>query len=491
MIIKNDKSDFESYLVDEANFKGNCKSVYFPESESEIYSILKEANNTKTKVTISAARTGLNGGCVPQDGILISTEKLNKIISIDTDSKNAVIQPGVILCDLQKKVESLKLFYPPDPTETNCTLGGNVATNASGARTFKYGSTRNFVEEISIILPTGESTTIKRGEYFSGDNNIDFITEDGKTINLTLPNYKMPEVKHAAGYFNKNKMDLIDLFIGSEGTLGILTKIKLKLINLPQNVLSMIIFFDNENNIFSFVNDIRLKSIDNSNKLDLREIEFFDKNSLNILRTDFPNIPKNAKGAVWIEQEFELADEENILQVIDKRIEVHKGNVENIWFALNQKEQNELKKFRHAIPIKVNEIISSRELFKIGTDTAVPDDKFDIFYNYTKHLIKEHNLDYVVYGHVGNSHLHFNMLPKDKDELLLCRQLYRKICTKSVKLGGTISAEHGIGKLKTNYLLDMFGKENILQMAKLKKSLDPNMILNVGNIFDESLLKIV
>lgn len=103
MIIKNDKSDFESYLVDEANFKGNCKSVYFPESESEIYSILKEANNTKTKVTISAARTGLNGGCVPQDGILISTEKLNKIISIDTDSKNAVIQPGVILCDLQKK----------------------------------------------------------------------------------------------------------------------------------------------------------------------------------------------------------------------------------------------------------------------------------------------------------------------------------------------------------------------------------------------------
>ena len=301
----------------------------------------------------------------------------------------------------------------------------------------------------------------------------------------------MPEVKHAAGYFSKPNMDLIDLFIGSEGTLGIITEIGLKLINLPANILSMIIFFDNEENLFSFVNSAKMKSKSKSEILDLREIEFFDKYSLRQLKPDFPNIMDNAQGAVWIEQEYKEEDEEALLNEIDELVLQFKGDAENLWFALNEKERGELKNFRHQLPLKVNDIISSRNLIKVGTDTAVPDQRFVEFYTFTTNLFESNDIEYVVYGHIGNSHLHFNMLPKTREELKFCRELYAQICTKSLELGGTISAEHGIGKLKTKYLLEMFGEKNILQMARIKKSLDPNKILNVGNIFDQKYLEMV
>lgn len=491
MIVKKDKTEFQSYLVDEANYRGDCEEVYFPENEDEICSLFENANKSKTKVTLSAGRTGLNGGSVPKNGILISTERLNKILSIDTFSKTAIVQPGVKLGDFQNEVETNKLFYPPDPTETNACIGGTVANNASGARTFKYGSTRNYVEEITVVLPTGNKVCIERGKHFINDYEGEIKLNEKEHLTFSIPNYSMPNVKHSAGYYSKPGMDVIDLFIGSEGTLGTITNIKLKLIDLPPNIISMIIFFNSEQNLFSFINDVRAKSRKTENIIDLREIEFFDKNTLDMLKDEYYNIPSDVNSAVWIEQEFDEKDEEKILLEIENTISLHNGDNENIWFAINAKERSELKEFRHKIPIKVNEIISSRGLFKVGTDTAVPDDKFEEYYNFTTNLITDHNIKYVVYGHIGNSHLHFNMLPKNKEELSLCRSLYGNICAKAVEFGGTISAEHGIGKLKTNYLLEMFGEQNILQMAKLKKKFDPNGILNIGNMFDEKYLNLV
>ncbi|MBK7104606.1 MAG: FAD-binding oxidoreductase [Ignavibacteriae bacterium] len=487
MIEKIDKSEFENYLCDAANIKGNCDKVYFPESKNEIVEILKLANKEKIQVTVSAARTGLTGGSVPENGILISLEKLNKIISFDEKNKFIIVEPGILLSELQKIVESKNLFYPPDPTETNSSIGGNVATNASGARTFKYGSTRNFVEELGIILPNGEEITLKRGENISENYLGKIITSENHTIEIPIPDYEMPNVKHAAGYFAKKNMDLIDLFIGSEGTLGIITSIKLKLIDLPKQILSMIIFFNSEDNSFSFLAEIKEKCKNGNSQIDLREIEFFDKNSLKLLINEFPNIPENSKSAIWIEQELEN-NEDKVLDEITEIITKYDGNLENIWFAIDENERNKMKLFRHSIALKVNDIISQRGLKKVGTDNAVPDEKFYEFYKYTCGLIKENNLDYVVYGHMGNSHLHFNMLPKSKNELDMSRKLYAEICKFSTKLGGTISAEHGIGKYKRDFLLNMFGEENILKMAKLKKTLDSNMVLSLNNIFSEKYL---
>ena len=489
MIVKRNKSDFESYIIDAANLKGDCEAVYFPENEEELCGLLKEFNYAKQKVTISAGRTGLNSGSVPQEGVLISLERLNQIIAIDNNSKYAIVQPGVVLEDFQNEVEKLNLFYPPDPTETNCTIGGTVANNSSGARTFKYGPTRNFVEEITVILPTGEKLIIERGKHFLKDFRTEIALCEEKKISIEIPDYKMPNVKHAAGYYVKPNMDLIDLFIGSEGTLGVMSQIKLKIIDLPENVLSMIIFFKEEENLFSFINEIRLKCNDENDLIDLREIEFFDKNSLELLRKDYQNISFDSNCAVLIEQEYMSENEDQLLMEVESLIDSHNGDVDNIWFALNENERDKLKDFRHALPLKVNDIISARGLVKVGTDTAVPDANFEEYYHFTVKLIEENNLDYVVYGHIGNSNLHFNMLPKNENQLKLCGHLYGIICKKSLELDGTISAEHGIGKLKTNYLLQMFGEENILKMAKLKKSFDPNMILNIGNMFEEKYLQ--
>lgn len=491
MIIKTEKSEFESYLKDAANIEGSCEKVYFVENEDDISAIITECNQSGEKITLSAARTGLTGGSIPHEGILISTEKMNKIISIDQSTKTAIVQAGVTLNDFQQEVIKRKLFYPPDPTEVNCTIGGTVATNASGARSFKYGSTREFVYSLKIILPTGEKIFIKRGEYFLKGTEADFYINDNVRLSFSAPKYEMPNVKHAAGYFVKPDMDLIDIFIGSEGTLGVITEIGLNLIDLPENVLSMIIFFEEEENIFTFIDDLRTRTNLEKDILDLREIEFFDENALCLLKEDYPNILSNAAGAVWVEQVYAEEDEENLFMTIDEIISKHNGNTENLWFAINEKEREDLKKFRHQLPLKVNDIISSRGLIKVGTDTSVPNNKFLEYYHFVSNLIKENNIEYVVYGHIGNSHLHFNMLPKTSNELELCRDLYAIVCKRAVEMGGTISAEHGIGKLKIKYLLDMFGKDSITEMAKMKKKLDPKMILNIGNLFEEEILKSV
>ena len=167
MIIKENKSDFESYIIDAANVKGNCRAVYIPESEEELCNLIKKFNSKGEKITISAGRTGLNSGAVPNEGVLVSLERMNKILEINTNSKYAVVEAGVILEDFQNEVEKLNLFYPPDPTETNCTIGGTVANNSSGARTFKYGPTRNYVEEITVIIPNGERLVLERGKPVS------------------------------------------------------------------------------------------------------------------------------------------------------------------------------------------------------------------------------------------------------------------------------------------------------------------------------------
>jgi len=491
MIKKTSKSEIENYLTDEANYKGNCTEVFFPQNIDEVKKIIQIANSEKVRITISGARTGLTGGCVPQNGIVLSTEKLNKIIEINSQEHFIIVESGVLLSDLQEELKSKHLFYPPNPTETNCTIGGTLATNASGGRTFKYGATRNFVKSIDIILPSGKFLTINRGEYFTKEYNgiLHLVCEED--IRINIPQYKMPNTKHAAAYYCETNMDLIDLFIGSEGTLGFITKLKLKLNSIPENVLSMLIYFDNEDDSFSFVNNTRNKSKNEENIIDFRELEFIDNNSLNLIRDEFPSIPLEANSAIYIEQEYLNGIEDDLLGEILECVENNNGNSENIWFAQSEKETENIKTFRHAIPTKINEIIARNNVTKVGTDTAVPHSKFSEFYYYTKELIIDSNIQYVVFGHIGDSHVHFNMLPKDEAELQICKKLYRIICSKSVELGGTISAEHGIGKLKTQYLNEMFSEEEIFQMAKLKKTFDPNLILNIGNIIEEKYLELV
>lgn len=490
MIIKKELNEIENYLSDSSHYKGFCDSVYFPENEDDVRKIILEANNKKLRVTISGNGTGLTGGRVPKGGIVIATDKLNKIIEINKNEHFAIIQTGVILSDFQKEVEALGLFYPPDPTERNCFIGATVVNNSSGAKSFKYGSTRNFVIGVKIILPSGELLVIERDKIFSDNGILNLITVNGKTIQIKMPNYQIPSVKHAAGFFYKPNMDAIDLFIGSEGTLGFISEIKLKLIDLPNKVLSSVVFFDVELNALNFIEDARNKSYDKNQQIDALGLEFFDKGSLKLLKKAFPQIPDNAFAAVWFEQEIFIS-EEQITDLWIELIDKHNGDLNSSWFAANDVDREKFKNFRHLISAIVTEYTMQKGVRKIGTDTAVPNDKFFNYYFKCIDMVTQNNLNYVCYGHFGNSHFHLNMLPENQNEFQTALKLYDEICTLAIFLGGTISAEHGIGKLKRNYLVNMYGEKNILDMAIIKKTLDPNLILNIGNIIDEKYLEMV
>ncbi len=489
MIVKTIQDELQNFLVDASNFHGSCEAVYFPENAEEVAQVLETANASKTKVTIAGNHTGLTGSGIPQDGIVISTEKLNRIIEINTKENFAIVESGILLKDFQKELKQSDFFYPPDPTETNCFIGGTIATNASGAKTFKYGATRNFVLELEIVLAGGEKIQLKRGEVFANKNLLYLKTENGDAISLQLPKYKMPNVKNASGYFAAENMDAIDLFIGSEGTLGVITKAKLKILPLPNDVLSCVAFFPDEKEGLAFVEEARTLSYSSrsSNSLasiDARALEFFDSHALIFLRKDYPQIDDNVFCAVWFEQELTAQNEDTVTENWLELITKHHADVDKVWIGVDDKDKALLHEFRHAISSKVNEYISKNNLKKLGTDVAVPDEAFNNYFSYCKSIVEKERLDYVAYGHFGNSHLHLNMLPKNEEEFQKGKAIYRMICKKAVELGGTVSAEHGIGKNKREYLLMMYGEEAINEMIALKKTLDPNMILGSGNLFE-------
>jgi len=292
MIVKTKIDEIENYLVDASNTKGYCDSVYFPETVDDIVQILKEANLKSLPVTVSGNRTGVTGAGIPAGGIVISTEKLNKVIGVDVENRFAVVEPGVLISDLEKAVKGNNLFYPPDPTEKSCFIGGNIATNASGASTFKYGATRDYILELEIVLPDGELITLTRNEFFANNFLLTLKSASGRVIKLELPDYKMPPTKNAAGYFCNKNMDAVDLFIGSEGTLGVITKIKLNLLPLPLNEISCILFFNSEKGALQFLTEARNNSyqsrnLNSTDTIDATALELFDGNSLNFLKEEF------------------------------------------------------------------------------------------------------------------------------------------------------------------------------------------------------------
>ena len=494
MIIKKEQSEIQNFLTDASNFRGYCDEVYFPDSSNDIIDLIKKANEEKIKVTISGNGTGLTGARVPEGGVVISTSKLNKVLEIDKEKKHAIVQPGVLLREFQDLLESQNLFYPPDPTERDCFIGATIATNSSGAKTFKYGSTRNYVLGLKLILPDGDVLTLERGKTFANGYNLNLKTDSGKEIEIIIPDYLMPlTTKHSAGYYCKKDMDAIDLFIGSEGTLGIVYETKLKLLTLPENILSSVVFFDKENDALNFIEEARILSSNsrkekNENKINALGIEFFDKYSLKFLQEDYPQIPQDANAAVWFEQEYSSENEFNLFNEWIQLVHKHNRTEEKAWFAATKKDREKFQDFRHAVSWKVSEYITQKGITKVGTDVAVPHSRFINFYGDSKSLVESYNLNYIVYGHAGDSHLHLNMLPRNNNEFETAQKIYAEICNNAVKLQGTISAEHGIGKLKKEHLLKMFGEENIKKMARLKKILDPNKIFGIGNMFDEKFL---
>ncbi|MEJ5245883.1 MAG: FAD-binding oxidoreductase [Bacteroidota bacterium] len=479
MIVKHNKNEFEDYLVDASSFEGYADELLIPESVDEIKQILKEATAMNQKITISGAGTGLTGSRVPLGGKILSMERFNKILNFDKDRKTLKVESFVRIEEIADFLAGSGMFYPPNPTEKLATIGGNIGNNASGARTYKYGATRRYINAIDVVFPTGESRTIRRGEIFANWHKFEFRTNEGTSISFELPNVQMPKVKHAAGYYIEQNMDLIDLFIGAEGTLGVVTGAELQLLDSPEQVLGAIIFFDLHEGMFDFLNEIRQENRIISPRL----IEFFDDNSIMLLRGTIPHIPKNAHYALWIEIETSNEKSDETLANLYIFTSEFTTLVDDTWIAMSEQEHKRLAHFRHQLPLAVYEKIQQYKQQKLGTDSAVPNEFVKEYYEYMVNLFKQEQLEYVIWGHIGNSHFHANILTKDEDEFSRAKKIYVDILAKAVSLGGTISAEHGIGKIKKEYLKILYSDEVIDGFRRIKKAFDPEDVLNCGNIF--------
>ena len=511
MQVRTQHDGLDNYLTDASNMcGGHAEKLFVPESASDIPEILRGANASRTPVTVSGARTGTVGGAIPFGGYIISLEKLNKIKKIDKRTMTAVVEPGVILADFQKAVDSEGLFYPPDPTEWSCQIGGTVATNASGARSFKYGATRNYVNALKVVLADGSFVELSRGQAISVNGEPIKLRTTSRHFEIKIPTYTRPKVrKNVSGFFTSQPMDAVDLFIGSEGTLGVITEIELSLLPKGEGFFSGIVFFERNNDLLAFVDETKQVSFASraerttpsamtptprssrkagSHCLDASLIEYFDDRALNFIREKFPETPSEMAGAIFFEQETTASNEDELLEYWNALLEKHTANLESSWFTTTDRDREKMRAFRHALPVSVNERVVRNKQKKIGTDMAVPDDTFPGFLKFQKEMLNASGIDYVIFGHIGDCHLHANLLPKNDEEAARSRHLYGRFVAQAIMLGGCVSAEHGIGKLKRRYLDAMMGERYLNEMAAIKKVFDPNGILGVGNIFDPKYL---
>jgi D-lactate dehydrogenase (cytochrome) len=485
MLIKKDQSTIQKYFEDSSGMTGShADFVFIPSTETEIKDFLKDASANATPVTIAGANTSVAGNSLPFGGAVLSSEHFNSIGEvkvIDDDNALITVGAGVMLAKLRQYLAPLYWMYPPDPTEKNSTIGGNIVTNASGGRGLKFGNTRDWVNALKVVFADGSSADIARGQYIADDfGNIEFETSLGAR-KVVLPKYNLPRIKNAAGYYNYKNADLIDVLIGSDGTLCVVIQAELKLIRPYESVFGGIIFFDDRRKAWDFV--VKAKAA-----LSPMTLEYFDANALNLIKKDYPVIPENADAGILFEQDASLNNFDKLLDKWTYFIEQSGIDPANVWFASDEKEQEEFRKFRHKIPESVNEIVRKNKIPKVGTDCAVPEGKLPEFIEFCDKILKESGIFYLIFGHVGENHLHANIIASTKEEFEKCRAIYAKIAKFAVELGGTVSAEHGIGKIKHPFLEIMIGTAGMAEIARFKKSFDPSAILGRGNIIPESYL---
>jgi D-lactate dehydrogenase (cytochrome) len=519
---------YGDFLHDESRKTGTADSISFPTSEADVREQLAAANARQLPVTIQGGRTGITAGAVPEGGHVLNLSRMNHITGLRydpvADRFYVSVQPGVVLADLRAAIAKREFntagwhpgslealtnlrarqpfFFPPDPTESTATVGGMIACNASGACTFKYGPTRKHIEALRVVFVDGSTVMLRRGNQQALERNFSLLCDNGRKIEGSLPSYRLPPVKNAAGYFVEDDMDLVDLIIGSEGTLGVVVEAELALQRAPEFEWGVMAFFKTESDALIFVRLVRGDVVElQAPVIRVRPaaVEFFDSRALNLLRdkldeydilADIPDLPPEFHTGVYVEFHGDSEDELAEAVTTLSELMVKCGGDENAtWTAMDSREMKRLHDFRHAVPETVNLVIDERRkkeprLTKLGTDMAVSDSDLEKVMTLYHSALAATPLQYVVFGHIGNNHVHVNVLPATLEEYELGKELYLGWAREVIHhMGGSVSAEHGIGKLKVALLAEMYGEMGITQMRAVKHAFDPEFRLNRGNLF--------
>lgn len=441
--ISDEKEDLVCYSYDASYGKGTIPEVVaWPKNTEEIVRIVRWAINRGLKIVPRGAGTGMAGGTIPVNSrsIVISLERMNNVVDINTRNLIATVEPGVINGDLQKELLIHELFYPPDPASLEyCTIGGNVSTNAGGPRAIKYGVTRNYVMELEVILSNGNVLSL-----------------GGKTV------------KRVVGY------EIKELFIGSEGTLGIISKVSLRVLPQPEEVITLLISFKNLLDAGEFI----AKTIGTG--IIPRTLEFLDSLCLRMIEENRElGLPADVEALLLVEVDGELTSikrqAEKIVDIARKfrgetQIATDYYSKENLWHAR-----------RSISPC----ILKMKDKEKINIDITVPIDNLPRMLLSIKELSQNSGIPIISFGHAGDGNIHVNILVTKGDEEYRQKgfEIAKKIFELTVGFEGDISGEHGIGITKKPYIEIQLTRQHLELMKAIKRVFDPKEVMNPGKIF--------
>jgi len=432
--------DLVSYSYDASDHAHRPDAAVWPTSSEQVSGILSLANAHRFPVIPRGAGTGLAGGAIPvQGGLVLDLCRMNRILSIRIPDRLAVVQPGVVYGDLENALSAYGFFFPPDPASGKvCTLGGNVATNAGGIRGAKYGVTRDYVLALQVVLPDGR--TMRTG---SGC------------------------MKSASGY------DLTRLFVGSEGTLGVITEITLKISPKPLASSTALAMFPSLRDAGQAVSDIMHSGIIPS------VLEVLDTNSIRVLREhaaiDLPDasamILVETDGYTETEASFQMS---RVIEIFER------NNVISTQKAESPEQAERLWKLRKS----VGSLAAKLRTNNVSEDVAIPISKVPDLLTGISSIVEKHELPFVVFGHAGDGNLHPRVMyeKSDSDQVKRLRKAVEEIFRYTCEMGGTLTGEHGIGVSKAPFMVLEHDRVAMALMRSLKHMIDPNNILNPGKM---------
>jgi D-lactate dehydrogenase (cytochrome) len=493
--IDDDPAVVWAFLSDAAHVPGgHASGVTFPRTEDEVAAAVAGAS----RVLVVGAQSSLTGGATPRGDLVLSTRALT---TIETPSGGRVrVGAGVPLADLQRTLAASGHYYPPVPTFEGAFVGGTVATNAAGAATFKYGSTRAWVDALTVVLASGERLDVARGDIVANEEGQLLIPRhDGTLLSVPVPSYVMPPVpKLSAGFFARPGMDLVDLFIGAEGTLGVIVSATLRVIPRPRRCLALVRCADDEQAI-AVTGALRTEARAawrGEGPLDVAAIEYMDARAIAAIPDDAfarAGVARVPAGSVLLLLQIETSDNgQAALDSLAAVLEGH-GVADDPRVAApgDDRAAGRLFELREAVPASVNALIAAAKgrvdpaIHKMAGDLIVPFDRLADSIELYRRAFTTRGLDHAIWGHVSDGNLHPNVIPRSLADVRLAEDAIREMARAVIAMGGAPLAEHGVGRsaLKQELLREMYGDEGIAQMRAVKRALDPDWKLAAGVLF--------
>jgi D-lactate dehydrogenase (cytochrome) len=516
LLVNSNPETLRSYVEDAAHSPGgHAAGVVFPRTEADVAAIVRE----HATVLPIGAQSSVTGGATPRGEIVLSTSKMGAILHVDDHV--ARVQPGLPIVTLEEQLAARGFYYPPAPTYDGAFVGGTIATNASGAATFKYGSTRNWVRALTVVLASGDVLEIERGRVQAGPDGSFEIETAGGTITVPVPTYTMPDVpKRSAGYFAAPGMDLIDLFIGSEGTLGVIIEASLGVVAPAPAVCLALVPFADERRALSVVAGLRERSRltwrerDPSGP-DVSAIEMLDRRCLAMLHEDGCDakcgisLPPETALALLVQLELPAGTTgaqayEQIAGALEPggdstglgcfcRILDEAGVLDHVDVAVpgDRARAQQFFDFRESAPEAVKRRVGlareriDRGIQKTAADMIVPFERFGEMLRVYRDGFERRNLDYAIWGHVSDGNVHPNVLPRSIEDVKAGQEAILAFGREVITRGGSPLSEHGVGRsaIKQALLRQLYGDEGVAQMRAVKTALDPQGKLSPGVLF--------